>query len=154
MPGLPFGAAQSHDVPHELRSYDHVQDIEFIEVDPDLPYPRSAAYRKTADGAQMLVRRGAPDIARVDLTVDEARELIDALEKAGLFARQRVYKPSQGPFVNVVTEWRVEVGFDRPVARRTSTFRAEGADEFPDSFELVVDLLLSRAPETEDAEDV
>lgn len=34
MPGLPFGAAQSYDVPHELRTYEHVQGIEFIEVDP------------------------------------------------------------------------------------------------------------------------
>lgn len=40
MPGLPFGAAQSHDVPHELRTYEHVRGIEFIEIDPDLPAPR------------------------------------------------------------------------------------------------------------------
>ena len=85
MPGLPFGAAQSYDVPHELRTYEHVQGIEFIEVDPYLPFPRSAAYRKTVDGAQMLIRRGAPEIAQVDLAADEARSLIAALDAAGLF---------------------------------------------------------------------
>lgn len=150
MPGLPFGAAQSYDVPHELRTYEHVQGIEFIEVDPDLPFPRSAAYRKTADGAQMLIRRGAPEIAQVDLAADEARSLIAALDAAGLFTWQRVYKPAQGPFVNVVTEWRVEVDFDESIAKRSSTFRSEGADEFPDSFDSVVSLLLSQAPGDDD----
>lgn len=150
MPGLPFGAARSYDVPHELRTYEHVQDIEFIEVDPDLPYPRSAAYRKTDDGAQMLIRRGAPEIAQVALTVDEAHALIAALDATGLFTWQRVYKPAQGPFVNVVTEWRVEVDFDEPIAKRSSTFRSEGADEFPDSFDSIVGLLLSQAPGDDD----
>lgn len=150
MPGLPFGAAQSYDVPHELRTYEHVQGIEFIEVDPDLPFPRSAAYRKTVDGAQMLIRRGAPEIAQVDFAADEARSLIAALDAAGLFTWQRVYKPAQGPFVNVVTEWRVEVDFDESIAKRSSTFRSEGADEFPDSFDSVVSLLLSQAPGDDD----
>lgn len=150
MPGLPFGAAQSYDVPHDLRTYEHVQGIEFIEVDPDLPFPHSAAYRKTADGAQMLIRCGAPEIAQVDLTADEARSLIAALDAAGLFTWQRVYKPAQGPFVNVVTEWRVEVDFDELIAKRSSTFRSEGADEFPDSFDSIVSLLLSQAPGDDD----
>ena len=150
MPGLPFGAAQSYDVPHELRPSEHVQGLELIEVDPDLPFPRSAAYRTTADGAQMLIRRRAPEIAQVDLTADEARSLIVALDAAGLFTWQRVYKPAQGPFVNVVTEWRVEVDFDEPIAKRSSTFRSEGADEFPDSFDSIVSLLLSQAPGDDD----
>ena len=137
-------------MPHELRTYEHVQGIEFIEVDPDLPFPRSAAYRKTVDGAQMLIRRGAPEIAQVDLAADEARSLIAALDAAGLFTWQRVYKPAQGPFVNVVTEWRVEVDFDEPIAKRSSTFCSEGADEFPDSFDSVVSLLLSQAPGDDD----
>lgn len=97
----------------------------------------------------MLIRRGAPDIAQVELAVDEARGLIDALDKAGLFAWRRVYKPAQGPFANVATEWRIEVDFDTPIVKRVSAFRVEGADEFPDDFESVVDLLLSRAPEDE-----
>lgn len=115
-----------------------------------MPFPRSAAYRKTADGAQMLIRRRAPEIAQVDLTADEARSLIVALDAAGLFTWQRVYKPAQGPFVNVVTEWRVEVDFDEPIAKRSSTFRSEGADEFPDSFDSIVSLLLSQAPGDDD----
>lgn len=97
MPGLPFGAAQSYDVPHELRTYEHVQGIEFIEVDPDLPFPRSAAYRKTADGAQMLIRRRAPEIAQVDLTADEARSLIVALDAAGFSHGSACTNPHRGP---------------------------------------------------------
>ena len=73
-----------------------------------------------------------------------------ALDAAGLFTWQRVYKPAQGPFVNVVTEWRVEVDFDEPIAKRSSTFRSEGADEFPDSFDSIVSLLLSQAPGDDD----
>ena len=138
MPGLPFGAAQSHDVPHELRTYEHVRGIEFIEIDPDLPAPRSAAYRPVAGGAQMLIRRATPDIDEVSLDEDEARGLIAALDAAGLFDWQRVYKPSQGNFVVTATEWRIEV-----------EFRSEGEDEFPDSFEHVVGLLVGEAPESE-----
>lgn len=150
MPGLPFGAAQSYDVPRELRTYEHVRGIEFIEVDPDLPYPRSAAYRQVPSGAQMLIRRTTPDIEEVDLDEDEARKLIAALDEAGLFAWQRVYKPSQGNFVVTATEWRIEVDFDTKIAKRTTTFRSEGEDEFPDSFERVVELLVGETPEPED----
>lgn len=149
MPGLPFGAAQSHDVPHELRTYEHVRGIEFIEVDPDLPAPRSAAYRPVAGGAQMLIRRATPDIDEVSLDENEARGLIAALDVAGLFDWQRVYKPSQGNFVVTATEWRIEVDFDTRIAKRSSTFRSEGEDEFPDSFEHVVGLLVGEAPESE-----
>lgn len=52
--------------------------------------------------------------------------------------------------MNVVTEWRVEVDFDEPIAKRSSTFRSEGADEFPDSFDSIVSLLLSQAPGDDD----
>lgn len=149
MPGLPFGAAQSHDVPHELRTYEHVRGIEFIEIDPDLPAPRSAAYRPVAGGAQMLIRRATPDIDEVSLDEDEARGLIAALDAAGLFDWQRVYKSSQGNFVVTATEWRIEVDFDTRIAKRSSTFRSEGEDEFPDSFGHVVGLLVGEAPESE-----
>lgn len=84
------------------------------------------------------------------MPLTEARSLIAALDAAGLFTWQRVYKPAQGPFVNVVTEWRVEVDFDEPIAKRSSMFRSEGADEFPDSFDSVVSLLLSQAPGDDD----
>ena len=143
MPGLPFGAAQSYDVPRELRTYEHVRSIEFIEVDPDLPYPRSAAYRPVDFGAQMLIRRAVPDIEEVELDVEQARALIAALDEAGLFDWQRVYKPSQGNFVVTATEWRIEVDFDAKIAKRSSTFRSEGEDEFPDSYDAVVKLLLA-----------
>ena len=149
MSGLPFGAAQSYDVPRDLRAYEHVRGIEFIEVDPDLPYPRSAAYRQVSSGAQMLIRRAAPDIEEVELDKDEARGLIAALDEAGLFDWRRVYKPSQGNFVVTATEWRIEVDFDTKIAKRTTTFRSEGEDEFPDSFEHVVGLLVGEAPESE-----
>ena len=149
MPGLPFGSAQSHDVPRELRAYEHVRGIEVIEVDPDLPYPRSAAYRQVPSGAQMLIRRAIPDIEEVELNEDEARRLIAELDEAGLFDWRRVYKPSQGNFVVTATEWRIEVDFDTKIAKRTTTFRSEGEDEFPDSFGHVVKLLVGEVPEPE-----
>lgn len=154
MPGLPFGAAQQHGIPDELKTYEHVKGIEFIEIDPNLPYPRSAAYRKVPEGAQMLVRKAAPELIEADLSREEAIELIDALRDAGLFDWQRIFKPSQGTFVDVATEWRIEVDFDQRIARRSSTFRSEGEDEFPDSFDAVVALLLSNAadPDAEPAD--
>lgn len=150
MSGLPLGAAQSHSVPEEMRSYDHVSGIEFIEIDPSLPYPRSAAYRRVPAGAQMLIRNAAPELIKVDLSVEEATALIDELREAGLFDWQRVFKAVQGSFVDVACEWRIEVDFDEEFARRSSKFRSEGEDEFPDAFDEVVDLLLGRAPESRD----
>lgn len=69
---------------------------------------------------------------------DEARRLTPLWWRLGLFEWQRVYKPSQGNFVVTATEWRIEVDFDTRIAKRSSTFRSEGEDEFPDSFEHVV----------------
>lgn len=150
MAGLPMGAAQSYSVPEELRSYDHIVGIEFIEIDPNLPYPRSAAYRKMPDGAQMLIRKSAPELYEVDLSLEEATALIDQLRSDGLFDWQRTFKAVQGSFVDVATEWRIEVDFDRKISWRSSKFRSEGEDEFPDSFDAVVDALLSLAPGPED----
>lgn len=153
MTGLPLGAAQSHIVPDEMRSYEHITGIQFIEIDPSLPYPRSAAYRKVPQGAEMLIRKYAPELAEVDLSVEEARDLIGRLREAGLFDWQRVFKPVQGTFVDVATEWRIEVDFDEKISKRSSRFQSEGEDEFPDSFDAVVSALLSFAPETESASD-
>lgn len=142
MPGLPFGAVQAHDVPQEFRSYAHIEDIEFIEINPNKPYPRSAAYRKTASGAQMRVRNNAPEIEELELTVDEATSFIDSLVQAGVFSWQRVYRPAQGTFVVADLEWRLEVRFDKAFAKRTQAFKVEGEDVFPDSYDAVLSLLL------------
>lgn len=151
MPGLPFGAAQQCSVPDELKTYEHVRGIEFIELDPNLPYPRSAAYRKVEDGGQMLIRKAVPELIEVDLTREEAAALIDALRAEGVFDWQRTFKPSQGTFVDVATEWRIEVDFDQRISRRSSKFRSEGEDEFPDSFDAVVKTLLGQAPDPVEA---
>lgn len=150
MSGLPFGAAQSFSVPVELRCYDHVTSIEFIELDPNLVYPRSAAYRKTAGGAQMRTRNAAPELLDFELSREEAEALIESLDGAGLFDWQRVYKPAQGTFVVTATDWRVSVEFDVPVSRRSNVFESEGEDEFPDSFDQVVAILLKDAPKEAD----
>lgn len=147
MAGLPLGAAQSYSVPEELQCYDHVVGIEFIEIDPNLVFPRSAAYRKVPEGAQMLIRTSGPELFEVDLSLEDARLLIAQLKDGGLFQWQRVFKPVQGSFVDVATEWRIEVEFDEKLSRRSSSFKSEGEDEFPDSFDEVVSVLLSRAPE-------
>lgn len=142
MSGLPFGAAQSVTVPSELRTYEHVVGIEFIELDPNLVYPRSAAYRKTETGAQMRTRDAAPEIVDFDLTIDEARALIEDLADAGFFDWQRVYKPVQGTFVVTATDWRVSVTFDEPLSRHARAFESEGEDEFPDTYDQVMRLLV------------
>ncbi len=150
MPGLPFGAVQSYDIPAEYRTYEHVTGIEFIEIDPDKPYPRSVAYRIVPEGAQMRLRDNAPDIEDFDLTLDEARAYIDSLAQSGLFEWQRVYRPSQGTFVIAGTEWRVELSFDVVVAgRRTKSFKVEGENTFPDNYEQVIKLLM-RKQESDD----
>lgn len=141
MPGLPFGAVQAHDVPQEFRSYAHIEDIEYIEIDPNKPYPRSSAYRKTADGAQMRIRNNAPEIEELDLTVDEATSFIDSLVEAGVFSWQRVYRPAQGTFVVANLEWRLEFRFDKPFAKRARSFKVEGEEVFPDSYGDVTSLL-------------
>ncbi len=99
----------------------------------------------------MLLRNADPQLADVELSVEEAGALIASLDAAGLFDWQRVYKPAQGVFANVATEWRVEVNFDEPIARRSSTFKSEGADEAPDSFEQVIALFMSHMPEEDNA---
>lgn len=143
MPGLPFGAVQSYDVAAEFRTYEHIVGIEFIEIDPDKPYPRSAAYRVTPHGAQMRVRDNAPEIDDVDLGEEQARAYIESLAGSGLFEWQRVYRPSQGTFVVASVEWRVEVSFDVPIAgKRTKNFRVEGESAFPDNYENVVKTLM------------
>lgn len=145
MPGLPFGAAQTFIVPTELRSYEHIVGFEFIEIDPNLPYPRSAAYRKTGEGAQMLIRKAEPDLLEVDLSSDAAHKLIEELGAAGVFDWQRMYKPPQGNFVVETTNWRLSIEFDEKLTKRSATFVSEGADEFPDTFDCVISLLLSQA---------
>lgn len=148
MSAVPFGAEQSHRVPPEFRSYDHVEEIEFIELDPDSPYPRSAAYRVTETGAQMRVRNALPQLDEVELSTADARALIEDVAAAGLFDWQRVYRPVQGTFVNAAFEWRVEVSFDEPFAKRTRSFRAEGEGVRPDTYDRVIDVLMRAVDES------
>ncbi len=149
MPGLPLGAAQQHDVPAEQLTYERITGIEFIELDANLPYPRSAAYRRSASGADMLVRAHAPEIEQVQLSEEQARAYIDALVAAGLFSWQRVYRPVQGTFVNSSTQWRLKVEFSaasgagRKLARKPRPFESEGENVFPDSYEQVVAALMA-----------
>lgn len=142
MGGLPAGAAQSFSVPAQLRSYDHITSIEFIQIDPNVPCPLSAAYRPTSDGAEMLIRRETPDLHKLALIEEQARSLIEDLDEAGLFEWNRVYCPAQGSFSVAATEWRLAVEFDRKPAKHEDAFQSEGENEFPDSYDAVVSLLV------------
>lgn len=144
MPGLPFGAARQHPVPAEVQDYEHIESIEFIEIDPDLPSPRSVAYRPTARGAQMRVRDFAPELEDRELSESEARAYIGRLVASGVFSWARVYRPAQGTFVNVGVQWRLEVEFAKPAGskKKVRPFRAEGENVFPDGFEQVVAALM------------
>lgn len=144
MPGLPFGAARQHPVPQEVRDYEHIESIEFIEIDPDVPSPRSVAYRPTAGGAQMRVRDFAPELEDRELSEPEARAYIEHLVATGVFSWARTYRPAQGTFVNVGTEWRLEVEFARPAGakKKVRPFKAEGENVFPDNFDEVVSALM------------
>ena len=158
MPGLPFGAAQQHGIPAELQSYDNIVGIEFIELDANLPYPRSAAYRRLEQGAEMLVRDNAPDIEHVQLSEAQARTYIDALSDAGVFSWQRVYRPAQGTFVNASTQWRLKVEFsetarsaERASSRKARPFESEGENVFPDDYAQIVSLLMAKGMSFESA---
>lgn len=145
MPGLPFGAVQAHDVAAQYRTYEHITGIEFIEVNPDMPYPRSAAYRAVPQGGQMRIRDNAPEIDDIELAEDEARAFVEELAQSGLFEWQRVYRPAQGTFVVESVEWRVEVSFDVPVmGKRSTTFKVEGEGVFPDNYEQVISKLMRK----------
>lgn len=146
MPGLPFGAAQQHGVPEDVRGYDGIVGIEFVEFDADLPCPRSVAYRRVDGGAGMRVRANAPEIAQFALSEQQARAYLDTLAASGLFSWQRVYRPAQGTFVNASTQWRLEVTFARRKGQaRVRPFRVEGENVFPDDYEAVLELLMAPA---------
>lgn len=143
MPGLPFGAAQQHGVPAEFQTYEGIAGIEFIDMRPDLPFPRSAAYRKRAGGAQMRVRNEAAEIAEVDLDERQARSYLSALVEHGLFRWHRSYRPAQGTFVLDAPQWRLEVTFGKLDGKRCKPFRAEGEGTYPDDFETIAGALLA-----------
>ena len=146
MPGLPLGAAQQHPIPAQALIYEAISGIEFIEVNDDLPYPRSVAYRPTDTGAEMRVRDNAPDLCELALSADQARAYIASLVDAGLFSWQRVYRPAQGTFVLNATRWRLEVRFaDVPGAKRVKPFKVEGENVFPDDYEAVLAALMQPA---------
>lgn len=151
MPGLPFGAARQHPVPAELLTYEGIAGIEYIELDPDLPYPRSAAYRPAIAGGQLRVRDRVPEVADRELTRDEARAYLSALVSSGVFSWQRVYRPAQGTFVNVGVEWRLEVTFAKPKGARKEprAFVVEGENVFPDGYSRVVSALMGSGLEGE-----
>lgn len=142
MPGLPFGAAQQHSIPAEFQTYEGIAGIEFIDMRPDLPYPRSAAYRRCADGAQMRVRDRVAEIAEADLDEQQARAYLSALVERGLFFWHRTYRPAQGTFVLDAPQWRLEVTFDKLGGKRCKPFRAEGEGTYPDNFEEVAGALM------------
>lgn len=152
MPGLPFGAAQQHDVPAELRCYDRIAGIEFIEADPSLPYPRSVAYRPAEGGAQMRVRANEPDIIDLEIPADQAKSYVESLADAGLFDLQRVYRPAQGTFTVAGLQWRLEVEFTREGSpKKPRPFRAEGEGVLPDGHEALVKALMAPARPALDA---
>lgn len=153
MPGLPFGAAQQHSISAEFQTYEGIAGIEFIDMRPDLPYPRSVAYRRCADGAQMRVRDGAAEIAEVDLDEQQARAYLSALVEHGLFRWHRSYRPAQGTFVLDAPQWRLEVTFDKLGGKRCKPFRAEGEGTYPDNFEEVAGALMAPGAHLADGEE-
>ncbi len=146
MPGLPFGAAQQHEVSNEFKTYEGIEKIEFIEIDPNLPSPRSVAYRPSETGGEMIVRNWSPELHHLELDESEARHFIKRIAASGLFSWQRAYRPSQGTFVVSGHEWRLEVSFSRlPGSKRQRPFKVEGENVFPDDYKEVVALLMAPA---------
>lgn len=137
MTGLALGAARQRAVDPSLLCYERIAGIEYIEMDPDLPYPASAAYRTCEHGAEMLLRANVPDVERVSLDEGQARRYLEALVEAGLFAWQRVYRPAQGTFAVVSTQWRIEVSFTSRGLATPKPFAVEGEDAFPDGYAAV-----------------
>ena len=140
MPGLPFGAARQQDIAPELRTYEQIVSIEFIEIDPDMAYPRSFAYRPSEQGGQTRTRVFSPDLIDADLSEAEARALIDGLDQAGVFDWNRVYRPAQGTFVVAAREWRLEIVFkSQGFGKTPRPFKVDGENVFPDNYKQVVE---------------
>lgn len=151
MPGLPFGAARQQDVAPELRTYEQIVSIEFIEVDPDKVYPRSFAYRPVESGGQTRTRVYNPDLIDTDLSEDEARALIDGLAQAGVFEWHRVYRPAQGTFVVAAKEWRLEIVFrSQGFGKTPRPFKVDGENVYPDNYKQVVEGLFGLEEQKEE----
>lgn len=144
MPGL--GSARQHPVDRALLDYEHIEGLEFIELNPDLPCPRSVAYRATEAGADLRVRSNTPQVHDVSVAQEQARGYIEALAASGLFSWQRVYRPAQGTFTLAAVQWRLKVSFRGGKIVRPRPFEVEGEGLFPDDYEHVLTLLFSLAP--------
>ena len=141
MTGTPLGAKQHHPVPDSLKNYQSIVSIEFIEKDQKTDDVRSAAYRPVDGGAQTRIRLSTQDeLTDSDLNLDEANAYINAIVEAGIFDWDYSYRPAQGNFTNVNTQWRLKIEFD--AATGQSPFISEGESFFPDNYDSIINLLL------------
>jgi hypothetical protein len=139
MRGKPAGAAQSRIVASELRCYERVAGVRFIEQGYPHADPRSAAYRPADGGGQLRLRFNEPECHDEELDEAAARAYIEALDAHGAFDLDRVYRPVQGSFSLSPQEWRLEVEF---TANADGTvpepYVAEGENAWPDGYEELV----------------
>ncbi len=140
----PAGAAQARVVAPELRSYERVAALRFIEQGYPHPDPRSAAYRPVAGGGQLRLRFNEPACHDEELDEAGARAYIAALDAHGAFDLDRVYRPVQGSFSLDPQEWRLEIEFS-PDADGVvpEPYVAEGENAWPDAYEELALVLLN-----------
>ncbi len=135
----PAGAARSRVVAGELRCYERVAEIRFIEQGYPHPDPRSAAYRPVSGGGQLRLRFNEPECHDEELDEASARAYIAALDAHGAFDLDRVYRPVQGSFSLSPQEWRLEIEFSADAAGEVpEPYVAEGENAWPDGYEELV----------------
>ncbi len=139
----PAGAAQIRNVPKEVRCYERITSIEFIEKGPLYELPRSIAYKQTEDGA--MVRTCYNDGSTFDdkLTKAQAQTYIERLDERSLFDLDYSYRPIE-KFSLDSHIWRIKVEFSpNEDGSKVPDYISEGDEGFPDCYEkLTYELML------------
>ncbi len=139
----PAGAAQIRTVPKEVRCYERIKSIEFIERNPLYENPRSAAYMPTESGA--IVRLCYNDASMFDetLTKEQAQTYIKRLDERSLFDLDYSYRPIE-KFILDSDIWRIKVEFSpNEDGSKVHDYISEGDAGYPDCYEeLAFELLL------------
>ena len=140
MAGEPIGAKQLYKIPDNMQCYEKINSIEFLEINQADGNVRSVAYRPTVNGAQVRIKTCVQDeLTDSELTKKEAIDYIENIRNAGIFSWNYSYRPSQGTFVNVTTQFRLKIEFAEDNAK---DFVSEGENVVPDTYDDIVKILL------------
>ena len=138
----PAGAAQRFYVPQNLRCYERIESIEFIEKSHLYEQPSSAAYKPTENGSVVRLNYHDGRVFDENLNKEETLEYLSKLNENSLFDLDYSYRPIER-FSLVDTIWRIKVCFtpneDESVPE---PYISEGDGCYPDCYKDLTDTLL------------